>query len=346
MSREVQAALGTTCPDGGSFYVCDDKPSKFLGCCTVDACKTDDGLCPDDKLTFASYDMFSHNNIAPQSCQSDKPEVQWWTCGALDEPFMGCCSVNACAKGCPSDNLYPAKLSDDEDDAAIFLPEDDGGSDSDSSGSGGGLSKGAIGGIAAGAVIAAIIIGALIWFFLRRRKGKQSSADSYEPYAGQPVPESNPQSPQMQKDNFSTYSPYPSSYAPTPNPAHAINAPTSPAPHWQAASHQSQQGMSSSPYNGSEISPDPSQGQFQDGVKSPYHSGYNNNGNSFIQELPGSTEYHGAGDQVPNMNVSEMSYQGGRTGRESEVSGMSGWNQQQQHVAEMEAPEQSAADKK
>ena len=343
MSGEVQAALGTTCPDGGSFYVCDDKPSKFLGCCTVNPCKTDDGICPDDKLTYTSYDKYSHNNIGPQSCQSDKPEVQWWTCGALDQPFMGCCSVNACESddGCPADSLYAAKLSDDEDDAAVFLPEDDG----DSGSGGGGLSKGAIGGIAAGAVIAAIIIGALIWFFLRRRKAKQTSASSYEPYAGQPVPESSPQSPQMQKENFSSYSPYPSSYAPTPNPAHAVaNSPTSPAPYWQAGSHQSQQGMSPSPYNGSVASPDPSQGQFRDSVKSAYPGGHNN-GNSFIQELPGSTEYHGAGDQVPNMNVSELSYQGARAGRESEVSGMSGWNPEN-HAAEMEAPHQPATEKK
>jgi len=332
MSSEVQAALGTTCPEGGSFYVCDDKPTKFLGCCTVNPCKTDDGVCPDDNLTYTSYDKFSHNNIGAQSCQSDRPEVQWWTCGALDQPFMGCCSVNPCERdeGCPADSIYAAKLSDDENDAAVFLPEDDGDSGS------GGLSKGAIGGIAAGGVVAVIIIGALVWFFLRRRKGKQSSANSYEPYAGQPVPGSNPQSPQMQKDNFSNYSPYPSSYAPTPNPAHAVNGQTSPAPYWQTASHQSQQGMSPSPYTGSVASPDPSQGQFRDSVKSAYPGGYNN-GNSFVQELPG--------DHVPNMNVSDLSYQGGHAGRESEVSGMSGWNQQQ-HAAEMEAPHQPAAERK
>lgn len=332
MSKEVQENLGTTCPDGGSFYVCDDKPSKFLGCCTVDPCKTDNGACPDDNLRTTSYDKFSHNSITPQTCQSDKPEVRWWTCGATDEPFMGCCSVDACSKnGCPDNKLFAAKLSDDDDDAAVFLPP------TSEQRSDGGLSKGAVGGIAAGAAVAALLaIGALVFFFLRRRKRKQiRNSSSYEPYAGQPIPGSNPQSPQMQKTDFNSYTPYPSTYgAPTPSPGHPSAGQASP-PYWRG-SHQSHHGSVPTPYTGTVSSPDPSQGHFRDSVQSAYGGGNNNsNNNNYVQELPATSE-HPNGNQMPN--VSDLSYQGG-PGRESEVSGMSGWGQQH-HVAEMEAPNQ------
>ena len=331
MSSEVQATLGTTCKGGGSFYVCDKKPSKFIGCCSVDACKTDDGVCPDDKLLYTSYDKFSHNLILAQDCLSDKPEVQWYTCGDIETPFMGCCSTNACRKdGCPKDKIFAAALSDDKENAAAFLPSASasasatGTPDDDNDGSGdGGLSKGAVGGIAAGASIAALlIIGGLVLFFLRRRKRNQTPGSSYEPYAGQPQPfaGSAPQSPEMQNGRFSNYSPYTSTHAspglPQPSP-----------PYWQA-SHNSKYGNTPSPYVGSMGSPDPSQAQFGHSAQ----NSYGGSGNNFVQELPAGSPHPG---QMPN--VSDLSYQG-TAGRESEVSGLSGWGQQQR-VSEMEASE-------
>lgn len=331
MSGEVQAKLGTTCKGSGSFYVCDKKPSKFIGCCSVDACKTDDGVCPDDDLLYTSYDKLSHNMIGPQACQSDDPEVRWWTCAGPEIPFMGCCAINPCERkdGCPSDKLFAAKLSEIETDAAVFLPASSTAKPGDDDGDDGGLSKGAIGGIAAGAAVAGLlIIAGIVYFFLRRRRRNQTPATSYEPYSGQQQQQqqqqsfagSNPQSPEMQKARFSSYSPYASTHA---SPGLPQGAQPSP-PYWKG-SHNGQYGPAApSPYSGHMGSPDPSQGQqFQHGGQPAYGGGSN-----FVQELPG-----GAGDMP---NVSDLSYKGA-PGRESEVSGMSGWTAQQQQVAEMEA---------
>lgn len=281
--HEVQSALGTTCKNDASFYVCYEHDTKFLGCCTIDPCKTDDGLCPDDDLEYSSYDTHSHNSIGKQECQSDRPDVQWWTCGALETPFMGCCSTNPCAEddGCPEDEIFPARLSDDPELAKAFLSEDEqkelNGDD--------GLSKGAIGGIAAGATIGGLlIIGAIVWFFLRRRKQKKlaaaPAASVYEPYANQPgtAPHSEAAtSPQMQKTDtgFPPYSPYPSSYAPTPNPQ-------SPPYQWQG---------SPPPGAPSPWQPTPEQGHatnYRDSVQTA-HTGFT--GQTFASELPATAEY-------------------------------------------------------
>ena len=284
--HEVQSALGTTCKDNASFYVCYEKESKFLGCCTIDPCKTDDGLCPDDDLAYSSYDPGSHNQISQQSCQSDRPDVQWWTCTGPDPPFMGCCSTNPCVEddGCPNDQLFPARLSDDPEYAKSFLSEEE----QKEMNSSGGLSKGAVGGIAAGATIGGLlIIGAIVWFLLRRRKQKKlaaaPSASAYEPYASQSGLGPNSEaaaSPQMRKTDagFPPYSPYPSSYAPTPNPG-------SP-PAWSAQTPP--QGVAPSPWQGSEQSSYGGHHNYRDSVQTA-HTGFT--GQTFASELPATAEY-------------------------------------------------------
>lgn len=342
-------AIGASCPNNGTFYVCDDKPKKFVGCCTQDPCKTDDGMCPDDRLYAAAFDKYSYSLLAPQQCDSDDPDVLWYTCAETkDFAFMGCCASRACENGgCPDKDLRPAVLSDVPKDAAVFTGEDvdDGGS--------GGLSKGAIGGIAAGAavVIIAIIALALFCFFKRRRNNKANKVNagsSYEPFAGQQLP-NQPSSPHtvMQDNKFSTYSPYstsPSYTSPSvasPYNSHASVPQGQAPPYWQAAGGQLSPpipGTASTPGH----TPSPSQPTFRDSVHNahayahghqhPSHDmgGHHQQQQSWTAELPASERM----SAVPN--VSEVSYNGA-TGRESEISAAS-WRKSDQPLAPAELP--------
>lgn len=343
-------AIGASCPNNGTFYVCDDKPKKFVGCCTQDPCKTDDGMCPDDRLYAAAFDKYSYSLLAPQQCDSDDPDVLWFTCAETkDFAFMGCCASRACENGgCPDKDLRPAVLSDVPKDAAVFTGEDvdDGGS--------GGLSKGAIGGIAAGAavVIIAIIALALFCFFKRRRNSKANKVNagsSYEPFAGQQLP-NQPSSPHtvIQDNKFSTYSPYstsPSYTSPSvasPYNSHASAPQGQAPPYWQAAGG----GQLSPPIPGTASTPghtpSPSQPTFRDSVHNahayahghqhPSHDmgGHHQHQQSWTAELPASERM----SAVPN--VSEVSYNGA-TGRESEISAAS-WRKSDQPLAPAELP--------
>ncbi|KAF7554543.1 hypothetical protein G7Z17_g2836 [Cylindrodendrum hubeiense] len=49
--------LGLGCPNGGDFWICANKPARFIGCCTSNPCETDYGVCPDEDLTPATFDM-------------------------------------------------------------------------------------------------------------------------------------------------------------------------------------------------------------------------------------------------------------------------------------------------
>ena len=267
MSKEVVDALGASCPDDGTFYVCENKPVRFVGCCTVDPCKTDDGVCPDDNLRAASFDPYSYNQFKPQQCVSDAPEVRWFTCAELETPFMGCCSANPCAEdGCHGKNVSAARLSDDDKNAAIFLPEDH------DSGSGGGLSTGATVGIAVGAVVAGLLlIGGLAWWFLKRRKRQQEPSRTYEPYANQQ--QLNPTSPPpMGSPMDRKHSPYASTFSSstTPNPQ-SYHHPQQYNQQLHQSQHQHQLSWDGSQAGGfSYQSPNPQQGTFS---PSPYTSG-------------------------------------------------------------------------
>lgn len=232
MSREAIDRLGAKCIEGGSFYVCDDKPIRFIGCCTVDPCKTATGVCPDDSLRNSTFDEFSYNMFKPQACVSEEPEVRWFTCASIDVPFMGCCASHPCEEnGCHSSNMSAARLSDNPEEAAIFLgDEEPENGDDDNSGGGddgdGGLSTGATVGIAVGAAVAIILIAALAWWFLRRRRQRQQEASrTYEPFAttpgGSQVPNIAMRSPFENNTNHNkapSVSPYSSTFGPSPSP--------------------------------------------------------------------------------------------------------------------------------
>lgn len=230
MSKHL-SDLGTTCKGNGSFYVCADNPSKFLGCCTVDPCKTDSGICPDEELDYTSYDRYSHNQIPQQGCQSRRPDVQWWTCASLDVPFMGCCSTNPCSEddGCPRDDIFAARLSDVPKDAAVFLENDEPDSKDDAS-----LSTSAVAGISAGAsVVGILLVAAMVICFLsrrRRRGSRESGKDALLMGDTAPNKNSGSDSTPPREPRRSLESPSRQSHMSPPSPRTAYPSP----PYWQA----------------------------------------------------------------------------------------------------------------
>lgn len=117
------ADLGLTCPESGKFYICKDKPNRFVGCCTVDPCSTNDGLCPDTAVRPASFDPDVYDQILAQECAD--PGFLWYTCRDSSPPFMGCCSQMGCEDhGCPVNKVGVATLSSNAKQAAPFLSSD------------------------------------------------------------------------------------------------------------------------------------------------------------------------------------------------------------------------------
>ncbi|KAK7416919.1 hypothetical protein QQZ08_011809 [Neonectria magnoliae] len=118
-------ALGLDCPEGGDFWICATKPTRFIGCCRTNPCETDYGLCPDEDLEPATFDPRAYGLIPEQGCISDNLQVEWYTCVRTKALFLGCCAVDACEKGgCPAQSLRAARLSDVVPDADRFLDGD------------------------------------------------------------------------------------------------------------------------------------------------------------------------------------------------------------------------------
>lgn len=111
--------LGLGCPFNGTFYICKDSPTRFIGCCTLNPCGDRKGLCPDEHLEPATFEP--RHKIPPQSCINDNIAVSWHTCPDTSPPFLGCCAVDPCHRGgCPDRELRAAKLSDKKNDADLF----------------------------------------------------------------------------------------------------------------------------------------------------------------------------------------------------------------------------------
>lgn len=114
--------LGLGCPKGGDFWICANKPARFIGCCTSNPCETDYGVCPDDDLEPVTFDKDAYAEIPGQACVSDNYLVQWYICAGTTPPFIGCCTVDPCKKGsCPDASLKAARLSDLEENADKFM---------------------------------------------------------------------------------------------------------------------------------------------------------------------------------------------------------------------------------
>lgn len=166
---------GISCPNGGSFYVCQGNATQFLGCCTEDPCADGSGNCADSNVRNTSYSSSLYNSIPQQACVGDDSIDHWYTCSKSNPPFMGCCLSNPCLNGgCFGDNLTAARLSDNTTNASVF--ETGTASTAASSASSGmnmtSLSTGAIVGIAIGSAMAALIVGVALFCLYKRHERK------------------------------------------------------------------------------------------------------------------------------------------------------------------------------
>ncbi|KAJ6444947.1 GPR1 [Purpureocillium lavendulum] len=64
----VITSFGVKCANAALFYVCENKPSRFIGCCNVDPCATVDGGCPADQLDATIFTPANHAQIPPREC--------------------------------------------------------------------------------------------------------------------------------------------------------------------------------------------------------------------------------------------------------------------------------------
>ncbi|KAK0612017.1 hypothetical protein B0T14DRAFT_500980 [Immersiella caudata] len=186
--------LGLSCPAGGSFYICQNNATEFIGCCTTNPCADGSGNCPKSNLRTASFSGDSYSEIPAQQCAGGSgSSALWYTCQKNLPPFLGCCSTNPCAQGsCPSSDLAAASLSSNATSRAVFitmgaepadptstsLPIPTGVPEVASSSS---WSTGAVAGIAVGsALLLMVIVGFIIYKcgWCRRKKEKRTSFES------------------------------------------------------------------------------------------------------------------------------------------------------------------------
>lgn len=183
--QSPQEKYGLSCPVDGDFYICQNSPTQFVGCCSIDPCKNN-GICPDNSLFNASFSKINYKYTLPEACVGSG---LWYTCSGTTPPFLGCCLENPCENnGCSPDKLTAAKLSSNQTEAAIFLtssepsPTSSDISSSSASSTASSTSApssdsnsksfpvGAIVGIVIGAVAAIAIIAFLIWRLRRSKK--------------------------------------------------------------------------------------------------------------------------------------------------------------------------------
>lgn len=118
------STFGLSCPSGGSFYICQNNTTEFIGCCTIDPCRDGSGSCPQANLRNASFSADTYDELKPQECtNSSGLSGLWYTCKYDNPPFMGCCASNPCdLKACPATDLVPAKLNSNPGLRDIFIP--------------------------------------------------------------------------------------------------------------------------------------------------------------------------------------------------------------------------------
>ncbi|EAQ82903.1 hypothetical protein CHGG_11079 [Chaetomium globosum CBS 148.51] len=100
-------STGASCPDGGSFYICENNATEFVVCCILDPCADDSGKCPHDGLRPASFSGDNHDEIPEQECSS------------LSSRQNDPCIAGSCQPG----YMAPARLSSNVSDRAAFIEE-------------------------------------------------------------------------------------------------------------------------------------------------------------------------------------------------------------------------------
>ncbi|KAI0450281.1 hypothetical protein F5B21DRAFT_508345 [Xylaria acuta] len=182
-SDDPRVKFGLSCPVGGSFYICQDLSTRFIGCCDVDPCTPElDGRCPTPNLFDATFSAASGVQFLPQSCTDPFNSSIWYTCVNSRPPFLGCCTNNPCNNGCLAGHLVPATLSEDPANAGQFMSPKTATTTTGSSPSPTATSDEAgessskrigiiVGTSLAGVVILLLVIGAYLW--VKRREEAQ-----------------------------------------------------------------------------------------------------------------------------------------------------------------------------
>ncbi|KAI2640160.1 hypothetical protein GGS21DRAFT_505516 [Xylaria nigripes] len=164
MTPDPRITFGLSCPTGGEFRICQNTSTRFIGCCSVDPCTpTRGGQCPETELFEASFSASAGVNLVPQGCATSGT---WYTCPDARPPFLGCCTRDPCDKGCGTDHLVPATLSDNDVYASqLMIPEPD------SDGNGGARTWMIVGVTAVGVLVFLLVfIGLSLWMKRRDRK--------------------------------------------------------------------------------------------------------------------------------------------------------------------------------
>jgi len=189
----VVSSFGLSCPTGGSFYICQNNATEFVGCCTTNPCADGSGNCPKSNLRSASFSGDSYHEIPAQQCSGSSSSTLWYTCQKNVPPFLGCCNTNPCAQGsCPSSSLAPAVLSSNTTSRTTFLamgadpiepaPPSNTPSNTPAASSHALLSTGAIAGIAVGGALLLIAIAAFVIYkcgwLARKKKDEKGSFTS------------------------------------------------------------------------------------------------------------------------------------------------------------------------
>ncbi|KAI1393155.1 uncharacterized protein F4822DRAFT_423619 [Hypoxylon trugodes] len=97
-----------SCTTNGSFYVCEDAKTRFLGCCDIDPCADGSGSCEFADLWQIEWGGSDYSDTVPaQNCKAPLTEDDWYACD--DSSFMGCCSSNPCFDGDDSNTSTSAQ---------------------------------------------------------------------------------------------------------------------------------------------------------------------------------------------------------------------------------------------
>lgn len=209
--------LGPSCPVDGSFYVCNDSPIKFIGCCMTNPCDNG-GVCESKDLRPATFNRGSYDKVPPQSCSTSNGSKSWFTCQNNNIPFLGCCSENPCRPtGCPQNSLIPARLSDNATEASVFIEDQPTAAPlpppvspsipvPPAQSSDKGLHPGIIAGIVVGALILIALIVLLVcwkmgWRLRNKEKDSRVIADFPATYVNNALPDMGEAESQYQSNN-------------------------------------------------------------------------------------------------------------------------------------------------
>ena len=213
MAEDPRARYGLSCPTGGSFYICAEAETRFIGCCEEDPCSDENrGSCPDDALHPASFSASNYIDIPGQDCVEPYNTSTWWTCQGATPPFMGCCSENPCNEGCRRADLLPARLSDNEENAAPFLdssppPSSTASTLPDADTEDTGSQTGLIVGVTMGGIVV-LIAGIALFLWRRRRREKAQIAYNEDGVQSHPPQHQLPPGGDQPMSIRDQYSPY------------------------------------------------------------------------------------------------------------------------------------------